>query len=117
MGRRPDGALERDVMTVLWGAESALTPADVRARLDVDLAYTTVMTILARLHDKGRVHRELRGRAYAYTPTVSESELAVEQMMAAWSTSSDRAGALSGFVGGLNTRDLTALRRLVHGDD
>lgn len=117
MGRRPDGVLEREVMKVLWGADGALTPGDVRDRLDADLAYTTVMTILARLHDKGRVGREMRGRAYAYTPTVSESELTAEKMMAALSTSSDRAGALSGFVGGLNPRDLTALRRLVHGDE
>jgi predicted transcriptional regulator len=113
MGRRPDGALERDVMRVLWTADDALIPADVRERLDADLAYTTVMTILARLHDKGRVHRVLRGRAYAYTASVSESELAVEKMTAALSATSDRVGALSGFVGGLNKRDLAALRRVV----
>ena len=115
MGRRPDGALERDVMEVLWRGNAALTPAEVREQLGADLAYTTVMTILARLHDKGRVDRELRGRAYAYTPTVSESEMAAEKMTAALSTTSDRAGALGGFVGGLSKRDLAALRRLLDG--
>lgn len=115
MGRRPDGALERDVMYVLWSADDALIPADVRERLDVDLAYTTVMTILARLHDKGMVDREMRGRAYAYTAIVTESELAAEKMTAVLSATSDRAGALSGFVGGLNRRDLAALRQVVDG--
>ena len=115
MGRRPDGALERDVMSVLWAADEALTPAQVRDRLGLDLAYTTVMTVLGRLHDKGRVQRDLRGRASAYSAMVTESELAAEQMAAALSSASDRVGALGGFVGGLDQRDLAALRRLVDG--
>lgn len=113
MSRRPDGALERDIMDVLWAAEEPLTPAEVRERLRVDLAYTTVMTVLGRLHEKGRAHREQRGRAFAYTAAVSESELAVEQMNAVLSSTTDREGALGGFVGGLSRRDRAALRRLL----
>lgn len=103
-------------MQVLWSADASLTPAEVRQRLDADLAYTTVMTILARLHDKGRTQREQRGRAYAYGAVLTESELAAEKMTAVLSATSDRVGALSGFVGALNKRDLSALRRLVDGD-
>ena len=113
MGRRPDGALERDVMTVLWRTDASLTPAEVREQLDVELAYTTVMTILARLHEKGRAHREPRGRAFAYSAAVSESELAADQMNAVLSSASDRIGALGGFVGGLSRGDRAALRRLL----
>ena len=113
MGRRPDGALERDVMRVLWRGDGALTPAQVREQLEVDLAYTTVMTVLARLHEKGRVDRTTRGRAYAYTANVSESDLAAQGMTAALSSTSDPVGALGGFLGGLNKRDLTALRKLL----
>lgn len=116
MGRRPDGALERDIMDVLWGADGPLTPAEVSERLDVDLAYTTVMTVLARLHEKGRAHRELQGRAFAYTAAVSESELAGGQMNAVLSSANDREGALGGFIGGLSRRDRAALRRLLGGD-
>lgn len=115
MNRRPDGALERDIMEVLWGADDPLTPAEVSERLDVDLAYTTVMTVLRRLHDKGRAVREQRGRAFAYSAAVSELELAVEQLHAVLSPMTDREGALAGFVGGLSRRDRAALRRLLGG--
>jgi predicted transcriptional regulator len=47
----------------------------VNARHDPPLAYTTVMTVLSRLHEKGHVTRERRGRGYAYTPAFSEDEL------------------------------------------
>jgi predicted transcriptional regulator len=117
MSRRPDGALERDIMEVLWRADEPLTPAEVRERLDVDLAYTTVMTVLGRLHDKGRALREQRGRAFAYTAAVSESQLAVERMNAVLSSTTDRDGALGGFVGGLSRRDRAAIRRLLGGTE
>lgn len=113
MARRPDGALERDVMVVLWRADGPLTPAEVRERLDVELAYTTVMTILGRLYEKGRAHREPRGRAFAYSAAVSEPDLLADQMNAVLSSASDHVGVLGGFVGGLSGRDLAALRRLL----
>lgn len=113
MGRRPDGALERDVMEVLWRADRALTPAEVLERLDTELAYTTVMTVLGRLHIKGRADRQRRGRAFAYAATVSESQFAAEQMNVVLSSAHDRSGALSGFVGGLSGRDRSELRRLL----
>lgn len=115
MGRRPDGALEREVMDVLWGADGPLTPGEVREGLVGELAYTTVMTVLNRLFDKGRVVREQRGRAFAYSAAVSESELAAAQMNAVLSATGDRVGALGGFVGELSRRDRDALRRLLEG--
>lgn len=102
-------------MEVLWRADGPLTPAEVRGQLDVDLAYTTVMTVLGRLNDKGRAHREARGRAFAYSAAVSESELAAEQMNAVLSSATDRVGALGGFVGVLSKGDRVALRRLLGG--
>ncbi len=116
MGRRPDGALEREVLHVLWGADAALTPAEVLERLELDLAYTTVTTVLGRLHDKGQATRTPRGRAFAYASAISESELTAEQMRAVLSSAGDRAGALSGFVGGLSKKDRGALRRLLDRD-
>ncbi len=113
MGRRPDGALERDVMEVLWCADGPLTPAEVREQLGVELAYTTVMTVLGRLHDKGRADRDTRGRAFAYSAAVTESELAAEQMNAVLSSATDRVGALGGLIGALSMGDRAALRRLL----
>ncbi len=113
MSRRPDGALERDIMEVLWGADEPLTPAEVSERLDVTLAYTTVMTVLGRLHEKGRAAREQRGRAFAYSAALSESELAGGQMNAVLASTADHVGALGGFIGGLSRRDRAVLRRLL----
>src|SRR5207245_223598 len=45
---------ELDVMSVLWDAGSA-TVAQVRERLSDDLAYTTVLTVLRTLEQKGYV--------------------------------------------------------------
>lgn len=113
MARRPDGALETEILGVLWRAEQALTPAQVRDQLTGDLAYTTVMTVLGRLHDKGMVRRTPRGRAYAYAASMSESELTAQRMGQALAGANDRASALTGFVGALSKRDAEVLRRVV----
>lgn len=60
---------ELDVMDVLWDLGSG-TVADVRARLEDELAYTTVLTILRTLEEKGYVDHEEEGRAYRYHPLV-----------------------------------------------
>ena len=64
---------ELDVMAVLW-AKGPSTVADVRANLADDLAYTTVLTILRTLEEKGYVGHEEEGRAYRYHATVERDE-------------------------------------------
>ncbi len=113
MARRPDGTLEREVLNVLWRAERSLTPGEVREGVDSGLAYTTVMTVLGRLLDKGLVVRTPAGRAYSYAAAVSESELTARRMDNALAAAHDRAAALSGFVGNLSKRDIAALRRAI----
>jgi BlaI family transcriptional regulator, penicillinase repressor len=60
---------ELDVMGVLWEAGSG-TVAEVRDRLSDDLAYTTVLTVLRTLKDKGYVTHVEEGKAYRYFPAV-----------------------------------------------
>ena len=60
---------ELDVMSVLWDLGSA-TVSDVRRRLDDPLAYTTVLTVLRTLEEKGYVKHKDEGRAHRYAPTV-----------------------------------------------
>ena len=60
---------ELDVMDVLWEAGTA-TVAEVRERLADDLAYTTVLTVLRTLEEKGYVGHEEEGRAHRYFPRV-----------------------------------------------
>jgi predicted transcriptional regulator len=115
--RRAIGALEQEVLASLWAADSPATPAEVLRALDDDLAYTTVMTILTRLWDKGLVTRTRKGRAYAYAPTRSEAELAAERMHNLLAAASDRKAALTEFVGSLPARDARTLRALIEETD
>jgi predicted transcriptional regulator len=64
---------ELDVMGVLWDLGSA-TVAEVQEALSDELAYTTVLTILRTLEEKGRVRHEEEGRAYRYHPLVGREE-------------------------------------------
>lgn len=111
--RRAMGALEMTVLTCLWRADDALTPAGVIESMDDPPAYTTIMTILTRLWQKGLVGREQRGRAFAYHPLVSEAELAAQRMRATLLAASDRQDALSHFVGTLTKREERALRKIL----
>ena len=54
------------MLATLAAAKRPLTPREVLAQLERELAYTTVMTTRARLHAKDAVTRQRVGRAYAY---------------------------------------------------
>ena len=60
---------ELEVMSVLWRLGSA-TVTEVRADLEEDLAYTSVLSALQTLEEKGYVRHESEGRAYRYFPVV-----------------------------------------------
>lgn len=60
---------ELDVMTVLWDLESG-TVSEVKAQLVDRLAYTTVLTVLRTLEQKGYVRHQEDGRAHRYVPTI-----------------------------------------------
>lgn len=64
-------------MAVLWDADSAMTVREVLQRINAGrshpLAYTTVMTTLARLSSKGLVRRAREGRGYRYAAAVSDT--------------------------------------------
>src|SRR5438876_9796826 len=70
--RRAAGELEAGVLAVLQAAGRPLPPGEVRECLGGGLAYTTVVTILSRLHAKGVLQRRKAGRAYLYAPVADE---------------------------------------------
>lgn len=113
--RRAPGTLEAEVLAALWAADEPLTPDDVRAALDRDLAYTTVNTILTRLHDKGAVGRQPRGRGYCYFPVMDHQGLTARRMRALLDGHADQAGVLSRFVDSLDPKSVAALRRALGG--
>ena len=114
MKRLARGELEGQVMAVLWDADAWLTPADVQDAITTprrQLAYTTVMTILVRLHEKGMVQRQQSGRAFAYRPTESRDEYAAERMREMLDASGDRMQTLARFVDAMSTSEAAELRR------
>jgi len=56
-------------MAVLWERGSA-TVAEVRERIPDELAYTTVLTVLRTLEEKGHVGHRGEGKAHRYFPLV-----------------------------------------------
>ena len=70
------GPLESAVMDAVWSSAS-VTVRQVHQRLlsRRRLAYTTVMTVMSRLAEKGLLHREKRGKAYLYRAAKSRDEL------------------------------------------
>lgn len=78
------GDLEFEVLQALWKQSPApvtdvLAAINGRRRRSQRLAYTTVMTVMARLYDKEILDRTKRGRGYDYTPRFDEGEL-VDQL-------------------------------------
>ena len=114
--RRPSGSLEAAVLAVLRAAGTPLTPGQVRERLDDrplgELAYSTVVTIMSRLHAKGLLARERAGRGFAYIP-VDDASLAAGQMNRALAGGADHDAVLTRFVSGLSGRDARLLRQLL----
>jgi predicted transcriptional regulator len=110
--RRERGDLENEVLAALAVADRPLTPAEVQAALGRDLAYTTVMTTLSRLHDKDAVTRCRTGRAYAYA-LADESTAAARRMRRVLDGGSDRSGVLARFLDELDPADVPVLQRLL----
>ena len=84
----------------------------MRERLSEDLSYSTVVTIVSRLHAKGLLERERTGRAFVYRP-VDDASRAASQMSQALAAGSDHGAVLSRFVSGLSGRDARLLRNLL----
>ncbi len=111
MTRRAPGALEAEVMGVLWAAPGPVSPEQVRQQLPGDLAYTTVMTILVRLVDKGAAIRRQQGRCYVYEPRLDQAGLTAQRMRSLLEEDRDQPGVLSRFVEGLDPSATATLRR------
>ena len=121
--RRAAGALESEILGILRQASGPLSPGEVRQQLAAvqqgaqqgELSYSTVVTIVSRLHAKGLLTRQRAGRGFTYTP-VDEASLAASRMSHALGTGTDRGAVLSRFVSGLSGRDARLLSRLLAGD-
>jgi predicted transcriptional regulator len=111
--RRDRGQLEREVLAVLATSDQAMTPAEVLSELDDELAYTTVMTTLARLAGRGVLDRERAGRAYAYRPLRDPETLTARRMRRLLEQDTNRAGVLARFVEELGPEDEKVLAAIL----
>lgn len=64
---------ELDLMAVLWERGSG-TVSEVLESLSDELAYTTVLTTLRNMEEKGYVRHEEEGRSYRYYPEIPREE-------------------------------------------
>ncbi len=111
--RRGQGELEAQVLAALQRADGPVTAAWVQERLDGDLAYTTVMTILSRLRAKQAVTRERVGRSFVWQAESDEAGLAALRMRRVLDGRGDRSAVLASFVTGLTADDERLLRDLL----
>ncbi len=109
-------------MTRVWQWNRPVTVREVLEDLQQErsIAYTTVMTVMDNLHQKGWVRREAEGRAYRYTAVSTRAAYSAALMNEAWSTSDNPAAALVAFFGMMSAEQRDALRdafRIVGYDD
>jgi predicted transcriptional regulator len=109
------GPLEGEVMRVLWKARRPVAVREVLASLNdgrrVPLAYTTIMTVMARLAVKGILNRHRSGRSFLYEAAVKDAaEIAVRNLVRDFGDS-----AIAHFVdeARANPRILRRLERLL----
>lgn len=97
-GRRI-GAVEAEVLERLWDAGRPLGVREVMARLTgKPRAYTTVVTMLTRLVEKGFARRLPAGRAFVYEAAGSQEELAAGAIRDVLRASGDPRAVLARFV-------------------
>ncbi len=109
-------------MTRVWKWNRPVTVREVLEDLQRErsIAYTTVMTVLDNLHQKGWVRRESEGRAYRYEAVSTRAAYAAALMNDAWSQSDNPAAALVAFFGMMSDEQRQALRdaiRIVQGPE
>jgi predicted transcriptional regulator len=90
-----------------------MTAAEVQRAVDPSLAYTTVLTSLVRLHEKGLVDRVRTGRSHTYTAVTDPAVTSARAMARAMEAGPDRTAVLAQFVGTLGPDALPMLRELL----
>ncbi|MFF4615107.1 MULTISPECIES: BlaI/MecI/CopY family transcriptional regulator [Nonomuraea] len=105
------GELESTIMERMWARRQPASVRDVLEELQQErtIAYTTVMTVMDKLHTKGLLKREPVRRAYIYEPVASKEAYTADLMRAALAGSGNQAATLVHFLERLTPEEATAL--------
>jgi predicted transcriptional regulator len=107
---------ELEVMSILWRLGSG-SVSEVRDELSEKLAYTSVLSALQTLEEKGYVRHEAEGRAYRYYPTVNAERAGKSALArirdAVFQGSAERMFAQLVSDRGLGREELERMRRLL----
>ncbi|WP_433173725.1 BlaI/MecI/CopY family transcriptional regulator [Actinoallomurus sp. CA-150999] len=112
MALRQFGELEAAIMDRLWCYGRPVPVRDVVDDLQKErtIAYTTVLTVMDKLHKKGWLRRERAGRGHLYEPLVSRETYTARLMRSALATSNNQAAAFVHFLSELSTDEAKALQ-------
>jgi predicted transcriptional regulator len=105
------GELESTIMDHMWAIKEPASVRDVLVHLQKDrpLAYTTVMTVMDKLHTKGLLKRKPVGRAYVYEAVSSKEAYTADVMRDSLAKSGNRAATLVHFLERLTPDEASAL--------
>ena len=108
------GDLEQKIMNVVWNHQGSVSVREVMNELKDDCAYTTVMTVMKRLSDKGLLVRKLDRKTYVYSPAKEKGEFAKNKLSDLFKNLMNSYGelAISQFVDSVknNPEDLETLK-------
>lgn len=109
------GELELAIMHYVWEQDRPITVPEVHEHLITKrrLAYTSTMTVMSRLHDKGLLGRSEERRPYTYWPALSREDYSAEIMIGVLSEFGDHKAALARFIERVDPDDAELLRDLV----
>ncbi|WP_101787688.1 BlaI/MecI/CopY family transcriptional regulator [Nonomuraea indica] len=105
------GELEAVIMDRMWSYRRPATVRDVLEdlRAERSIAYTTVMTVMDKLHTKGLLRRELVGKAYLYQAVASKEAYTADLMRDSLARSGNQAATLVHFLERLTPEEAGAL--------
>ncbi|MBO3749653.1 BlaI/MecI/CopY family transcriptional regulator [Streptosporangiaceae bacterium NEAU-GS5] len=105
------GELESTIMDRLWSYRRPASVRDVLEDLrgDREIAYTTVMTVMDKLHKKGLLKRHPQGKAYIYETVLSKEAYTAGQMRETLARSENQAATLVHFLERLTPEESAAL--------
>lgn len=110
------GALEAAVMEILWDRDDWVSGSDVHTVLQQahPVAYTTALTVLVRMCDKGTVERRrFSGRAYLFRATESREASAAARIQTVLDDAGDRSAVLTHLIDQLDDVRRAQLRALL----